>query len=80
MVIIKIIKEAFLIIVFGHFKELQKNGYNTALVGKWHLASEPKGFDYFKYHDNLGQQGFYWDPIYNENGKKVKEKGYATFN
>ena len=59
-------------------KELQKNGYNTALVGKWHLASEPTGFDYYKYHDNLGQQGFYWDPVYNENGKKVKEKGYAT--
>ena len=59
-------------------KELQKNGYNTALVGKWHLASEPVGFDYFKYHDNLGQQGFYWNPLYNENGVKVKESGYAT--
>ena len=59
-------------------KELQKNGYNTALVGKWHLASEPVGFDYFKYHDNLGQQGFYWNPLYNENGVQVKESGYAT--
>jgi arylsulfatase A-like enzyme len=59
-------------------KELQKSGYNTALVGKWHLASKPKGFNYYKYHISRGQQGFYWDPVYNENGIEIKEKGYAT--
>ena len=46
--------------------------------GKWHLASEPMGFDYYKYHISRGQQGFYRNPVYNENGKNVEEKGYAT--
>ena len=59
-------------------QEFQKNGYQTSLFGKWHLGSEPKGFDVFKYHKAANQQGNYWNPLYNENGKDVKEKGYAT--
>ena len=59
-------------------QEFQKNGYQTSLFGKWHLGTEPQGFDDYKYHNSAGQQGNYWDPIYNENGKDIKEKGYAT--
>ncbi|MDB2658633.1 sulfatase [Flavobacteriaceae bacterium] len=59
-------------------QEFQKSGYKTALFGKWHLGTEPVGFDTFKYHNAAGQQGNYWNPLYNDNGKNVKEKGYAT--
>ncbi len=59
-------------------QEFQQKGYQTSLFGKWHLGSEPKGFDVFKYHNSANQQGNYWDPIYNENGKDIKENGYAT--
>lgn len=59
-------------------KVLHDNGYTTALFGKWHLFSAPQGFDYYKIHDNPSQQGTYWDPIYSTNGKKKREKGYAT--
>ena len=59
-------------------EELQQNGYQTALFGKWHLGSAPRGFDYFKYHEGAGQQGFYWNPVYNENGQHITEEGYAT--
>jgi arylsulfatase A-like enzyme len=59
-------------------KLLQAAGYTTAMVGKWHLQSEPTGFDYYKFHTLSGGQGSYWDPTYNENGTKVEESGYAT--
>lgn len=59
-------------------QELHDHGYKTAMFGKWHLGSVPVGFDYFKYHNNPGQQGYYWNPVYNENGRQVREKGYAT--
>jgi arylsulfatase A-like enzyme len=70
----------------GHFnpgqwtfpEELHRNGYTTAMVGKWHLGSTPRGFDYYMYHNNWGQQGFYWNPVYNLNGEQVNIKGYAT--
>jgi len=59
-------------------QEFQAQGYKTALFGKWHLGSNPRGFDKYMYHTNSGQQGTYWDPIYDEDGKKIRKKGYAT--
>ena len=41
-------------------KELQKAGYQTAIVGKWHLGTEPAGFDYYNV---LPGQGRYYNPL-----------------
>lgn len=57
---------------------MQQHGYTTAMVGKWHLQSTPVGFDYYKYHTLGGEQGVYWNPVWNENGTLVPERGYAT--
>ncbi len=57
-------------------KLLQVEGYQTAIVGKWHLHSYPVGFDYWKI---LPGQGLYNDPrMITMNGDTVTEKGYAT--
>tara|TARA_B100000941_G_scaffold266603_1_gene222009 strand:- start:4149 stop:5693 length:1545 start_codon:yes stop_codon:yes gene_type:complete len=41
-------------------KILRKSGYQTALIGKWHLKKQPSGFDYFNV---LPGQGRYNDPL-----------------
>ncbi len=57
-------------------KLLQKAGYQTGIVGKWHLKSDPTGFDYWNV---LPGQGEYYDPVLIEMGqKKKKKKGYVT--
>ena len=57
---------------------LQANGYQTGVVGKWHLICEPKGFDYYNVLDD---QGKYYNPEFKSketNGEYVQEMGYAT--
>lgn len=56
-------------------KLLQKQGYETAVIGKWHLTSDPTGFNYW---DILIGQGDYYNPTFIRNGEKVQRKGYAT--
>jgi arylsulfatase A-like enzyme len=56
-------------------KLLQKAGYQTAIVGKWHLKSEPTGFDYWKV---LVDQGDYYQPVFKTSEGVIKEKGYVT--
>ena len=41
-------------------KTLGEHGYQTAVIGKWHLVKQPEGFHYFNV---LPGQGRYWDPI-----------------
>jgi len=66
-------------------KELQKSGYQTAIIGKWHLGTEPQGFDYYNI---LPGQGRYHNPLFIEKGnwtagengkpKTTEHKGYST--
>lgn len=60
-------------------KLLRQAGYDTAIIGKWHLgnneASNPQGFDYWNI---LPGQGDYYDPIMIENGVEKQLEGYVT--
>jgi arylsulfatase A-like enzyme len=57
-------------------KLMQQGGYQTAIVGKWHLQSYPTGFDYWKI---LPGQGLYFEPrLISMNGDTSTFHGYAT--
>ncbi|MHB1178882.1 MAG: sulfatase family protein, partial [Daejeonella sp.] len=56
-------------------KLLQKAGYQTALVGKLHLAGNPQGFDYWNI---LPGQGNYYNPDFIEMGVQKRVPGYVT--
>lgn len=56
-------------------KLLQKAGYETAIYGKWHLKSEPKGFDFWEV---LPDQGHYYHPEFLTKKGEIKEQGYVT--
>ena len=57
---------------------LQKAGYETAVVGKWHMSCSPKGFDFFHI---LNDQGQYYNPTFSTTGHYgdyKQENGYVT--
>ena len=60
-------------------KLLQEAGYHTGVVGKWHLKTQPTGFDYYNV---LPGQGLYFDPLLREKGKPWDKpetrEGYVT--
>lgn len=57
-------------------KLFQQHGYQTAIVGKWHLHTYPTGFDYWKI---LPGQGLYYQPrLIQMNGDTSTYPGYAT--
>ena len=59
---------------------LRKAGYQTAMIGKWHMHPFPS--DEFDYHKTLtasGGQGRYYNPAFvAHNGEIVVEEGYST--
>jgi arylsulfatase A-like enzyme len=62
-------------------KALQAAGYQTAMIGKWHLRNDPEGFDFWKV---LPGQGHYYNPDFRIPGTDPAEvvteriEGYVT--
>ena len=56
-------------------KLLHAAGYQTAIVGKWHLGTDPTGFDYWNI---LPGQGDYYNPVMTRNGQREQHTGYVT--
>ncbi len=56
-------------------KVLQKTGYETALIGKWHLGTDPTGFDHWEI---LRGQGHYYNPDFKSAAGPSRVEGYVT--
>jgi arylsulfatase A-like enzyme len=56
-------------------KILRKHGYQTSLIGKWHLGSPPTGFDYW---DVLPGQGNYYNPDFINAEGQYRVEGYVS--
>jgi arylsulfatase A-like enzyme len=56
-------------------KQLQAGGYHTGMIGKWHLGSDPTGFDRWIV---LPGQGQYWNPAFLVRGRKLNIEGHCT--
>lgn len=59
-------------------KILQQGGYTTGIVGKWHLISEPQGFDFWSILTGQEEQGDYYNPDFCEMGRDIQVPGYVT--
>jgi len=55
-------------------KLLTAAGYRTAIIGKWHLGTTPRGFNHFEVLDG---QGPYYNPRFNMPGRTVRRTGYT---
>ncbi len=56
-------------------KLLQRAGYQTAMIGKWHLSSDPQGFDHWQI---LPGQGQYYNPDFKTAEGRKRVDGHCT--
>lgn len=56
-------------------KYLQAAGYHTGMIGKWHLGSDPTGFDYWEI---LPGQGVYFNPVFIDKDGRHTNNGYVS--
>ena len=54
---------------------LQESGCQTSMIGKWHLGTEPQGFDYYEV---LYGQGPYYNPTMRTSNGDVDRHGHTT--
>jgi arylsulfatase A-like enzyme len=57
---------------------LQGAGYQTAVIGKWHLYSDPVGFDHWDVIDNVFEQGTYYNPVFRSQAGVEETTGYVA--
>lgn len=56
-------------------RHMRAGGYHTGMIGKWHLGSDPVGFDRWIV---LPGQGQYWNPAFLVKGRKLTIEGHCT--
>jgi len=59
-------------------KLLKAGGYQTAVVGKWHLYSDPVGFDHWEVITNAFEQGTYFLPHFRSPAGVEEATGYVA--
>jgi arylsulfatase A-like enzyme len=58
----------------SYIRELTQNGYETCVVGKWHMKQFPRGAN--DYAVTFGQGSYFNPTLHRPNGKREKYRGY----